>query len=413
MHRHSPELDVAIVGASVAGCAAAIRFAQMGWKVVVLERKAAGEDWFKPLCTHFIQPASVPVLSAIGLEALLAPEHSVRTKARFCTEVGVIDLPGGYVEDVPDSYALNLERRVLDPALRVRVAETGGEIVTGCLAHSVQRTEAGYQLRVTSDEGVRDLDARMVVAADGRGSRLAGALGNDAERHPNGRAARFAYFSGIPHPDDARSLFILAEDEMTFVYPLPGDRTLLSVYVDKARAARWQASERPLDAFLNYVAAQGEVPSLRGAVAEGPLLGYNDYPAMVRRPVHASIAFVGDAAASLDPMAGVGCGFALTSADLLADAFADRRLDPAGIETALEAYETAYRRRIAPHIAGICGDSRMGKSQSAKQAIYESISADSELSAEFLRLTGRLVTPAQFQRGMVSSISSQRAEASA
>ena len=47
------------------------------------------------------------------------------TKAVFVTPGGMIDGPGAYVPEQPDSYALNLERRVLDPALRAAARQHG------------------------------------------------------------------------------------------------------------------------------------------------------------------------------------------------------------------------------------------------------------------------------------------------
>ncbi|MFP3386327.1 NAD(P)/FAD-dependent oxidoreductase, partial [Tritonibacter sp. SIMBA_163] len=66
-----------------------------------------------------------------------------------------------------------------------------------------------------------------------------------------------------------------------------------------------------------------DCPDLSAARPVPRLRGYRDYPNLVRRPVHRGAAFVGDAALSLDPMSGVGCSFAMTTADMAADALAE------------------------------------------------------------------------------------------
>jgi 2-polyprenyl-6-methoxyphenol hydroxylase-like FAD-dependent oxidoreductase len=53
--------DVAMVGASIAGCAAATLFARRGARVALIERRS-DPDAYKTLCTHFIQPSAVPTM---------------------------------------------------------------------------------------------------------------------------------------------------------------------------------------------------------------------------------------------------------------------------------------------------------------------------------------------------------------
>jgi 2-polyprenyl-6-methoxyphenol hydroxylase-like FAD-dependent oxidoreductase len=51
--------DVAIVGASIAGCTAAILFARNGARVALIEREGDPAA-YKKICTHFIQPGATP-----------------------------------------------------------------------------------------------------------------------------------------------------------------------------------------------------------------------------------------------------------------------------------------------------------------------------------------------------------------
>ena len=403
-----PLNDVAVVGGSLAGCTAAIRFAQMGFRVVVLERKTAGQNHYKRLCTHFVQPSAVPVLSKLGLAHLADRPHAVPTKARFTTPCGVIDLPGGYVPEGPASYALNLERRMLDPALRAAAREHGVEFMDGTSVHSVEACASGWRVDARTKTRSRRVRARLVVAADGRRSRLAQATGNPTTLHANERAAKFGYFSGIDAPGEDRSLFILNEREMAFVYPLVGGRTLLSLYLEKPRAREWRRLGDVADEFLAYFAGLEDVPSVAGAVPETSLLGYSDYPSLVRKPAWGSIPFVGDAALSLDPMSGVGCGFALVSGDLLAGAFAGRSLSPHDASAALGEYARHFEQLLLPHASGICADSLVGKGASARLRLYQAISGDIELSRQFLALSGRLLAPADFQRVLILALANNR-----
>ena len=60
--------DVAVVGASIAGCTAAILFARRGLSVALLERETDPAA-YKKICTHYIQPSAAPTLDRLGLIA--------------------------------------------------------------------------------------------------------------------------------------------------------------------------------------------------------------------------------------------------------------------------------------------------------------------------------------------------------
>ncbi len=56
-----PQYNVAIVGASIAGCTAAILFARNGARVALIEREGDPAA-YKKICTHYIQPSATPTI---------------------------------------------------------------------------------------------------------------------------------------------------------------------------------------------------------------------------------------------------------------------------------------------------------------------------------------------------------------
>ncbi|MFL9684282.1 MULTISPECIES: NAD(P)/FAD-dependent oxidoreductase [Streptomyces] len=399
-------LDVAVVGGSLAGCATAIHFGTMGYRVAVFEKKATPDAYHKQLCTHFVQPHTVPLLAALGLAHLREPSHSVATKAVFVTPGGVVETPGtGYDPELPDSYALNLERRVLDPAIRESARRHGVRFVEATTVEGLARDDSGWTLETRGESGnPRRYRARLVVAADGRRSRLAGLLGNEAESRPNERAALFGYFRGIPAPADNRSVFVMNDRDLACSYPLVDGRTELVLFAEKSRVEGWRGADGRMQEFLKYFDGLPDAPPVTDAVPEGPLLGYGDYPSLIRRPVAGSVPFVGDAALSLDAMSGVGCGFALLSAQLLAHAFAGRALDAEGVRDGLDDYRQRFEKTVLPHAEGICGDSLVDKDEATRQRMFETICGNPELSQKYLALTGRMVLPAEFQRAFMRGL---------
>jgi flavin-dependent dehydrogenase len=398
------QLDVAVVGGSIAGLATAIRFSQMGHRVAVLEKKAMSDEAYKRLCTHFMQPNGVPLLAGLGVAHLREPAWSVTTKAVFVTPGGLIESPGGYLPEQPDSYALNLERRVLDPALRVAAREQGVSFFGGITVEGIEWGDSGWALRAHDEYGSRHFQAQLVVAADGRRSTLAKELGNPTESHPNDRACLFGYVSGADAPAENRSIFIMHDHDLACVYPLVGGRTLLVLFAEKSRVAGWRGQEERLRQFVNYFDELPEAPSMSAADPQSELLGYSDYPSLIRQPVLQSVPFVGDAALSLDPMSGVGCGFALASADLLANSFANRSLATSDLKAGLDEYREQYANAIGPHIQGICADSLIGKNEAFRRKMFTTISDSPELSQKYLAITGRLLPPGGFNQDLMRAM---------
>ena len=114
------EFDVAVVGASVAGCTAARLFAQAGARVALIERHE-DPDAYKVVCTHALIPSANPTIERLGLTPLLLERGAIRTGAAFWTAFsGWVGVP----EDLPDGWGVT--RRTLDPLLRDLAVNTPG-----------------------------------------------------------------------------------------------------------------------------------------------------------------------------------------------------------------------------------------------------------------------------------------------
>src|SRR5436190_19108240 len=112
--------DVAIVGASIAGCAAARLFAQAGARVALIERNPDPAA-YKVVCTHAIQSSATPTIERLGLAPLLDARGAIHIRGEAWSPYG------GWIRapsDVP--YGYSVTRRTLDPLLRKLAADTPG-----------------------------------------------------------------------------------------------------------------------------------------------------------------------------------------------------------------------------------------------------------------------------------------------
>jgi 2-polyprenyl-6-methoxyphenol hydroxylase-like FAD-dependent oxidoreductase len=193
--------DVAIVGASIAGCAAAILFARAGARVALIERNE-NLDAYKKICTHFIQPCATPTIERLGLASLIEASGGIRNGADFWTR-------WGWIRQSPDErYGYNIRRSTLDPMLRKLAIDTPGvDFLPGHSAQSlVTDGDRACGVRTESTAaGQQTVTARLVVAADGRHSRVAELAKLPTKAKPHGRFLYFAYFRNLRLSSGTRS----------------------------------------------------------------------------------------------------------------------------------------------------------------------------------------------------------------
>lgn len=160
--------DAVIVGASLAGCTAAILLARTGLRVALVERRP-DMDAFKRMCSHVIQSSAVPTLERLGLLKAIEDAGGLRAHARVWTRWGWIETRG---RDIAPS--VNLRRELLDPLIRAAAADTRGvDLLLGRTVYALKRERlSGVEVRERNGSSTR-LCVPLVVGADGRGSRVA------------------------------------------------------------------------------------------------------------------------------------------------------------------------------------------------------------------------------------------------
>src|SRR4030088_1093283 len=129
------ERDVVIVGASLAGCAAAIFLGRAGASVALVDQRSE-ESAFKRICSHYIQSSAVATLERLGLLEPMIGAGAVRSRVRLRTPWGWIDPPTEPL--VPSGFTRRRER--LDPLIRETAAQTTGvDLFLGHTVHELLR----------------------------------------------------------------------------------------------------------------------------------------------------------------------------------------------------------------------------------------------------------------------------------
>ena len=161
---------------------------------------------------------------------------------------------------------------------------------------------------------------------------------------------------------------------------------------------------------MEFFAGVPAMPAMNNVTFETQVMGYRDYPNLTRQPVCQDVAFIGDAAQSLDPMSGVGCSFALQTAAMLAQSV-EVSLQHGVVNTqlALQTYQRQFNEYFPFHARGIIADSLIAKDDQGQKSTFGTILNDPELQRQYRDLTGRLILPAAFQNKFLISKIKQNA----
>ncbi|HEY2181939.1 MAG TPA: NAD(P)/FAD-dependent oxidoreductase [Solirubrobacteraceae bacterium] len=349
------EFDAVIVGASLAGCATAIMLGRAGARVALVEQRP-DDGAYKKLCSHYIQSSAVATLERLDLLEPMIEAGAVRSRVRLHTPWGLVEPP------IKSSVAsgVNLRREVLDPLIRRTAAHTRGvELVMG---HTVQEllrdgeTVRGALARDRNGLELR-LAAKLVVGADGRGSRVAKLAGVRESTHRHGRFAYGGYFEG-PAPEGAPDAsFWLMDPDMYAAFPTDSGLTFYAAMPTKKREKEFR--DDPAKALVEQIGSLPDAPPIRVSRLTAPIQGKLDLTNVAHTPAAPGLALVGDAALAIDPLWGVGCGWALQSAEWLADSVSpalaegDRSADDRELARGLARYRRRHARALRGHAAMI------------------------------------------------------------
>jgi flavin-dependent dehydrogenase len=386
-----PGFDAVVVGASVAGCTAARLYAQRGARVALVERRP-DLDAYKTVCTHYIQPSATPTIERLGLAGPIEERGGVRNLVDFWSPYG------GWIRHRADTpYGYNVTRKTLDPILRRMAAETPGvELLTGQTATDLIRNGRPAGVVVEDPKRARrELRAPLVVAADGRDTRLARMAGVPGRVRPHNRFFYWAYWRGVPS-DGVRSRMWFMEPDCAYTFPNEDGLTIVLAGPHRDRLPEFRADLE--GAYTKFVAALPDAPDLSGATRESKLIGKLDLPNVSRPAARPGIAFVGDAALASDPLWGVGCGWAFQSAEWLVDETADALLGGGGLDAALDAYRRAHKKRLGPHHFLIADLASGRRANPMERAMYRAAATDDDVFHTFEAIGARRESPATLFR---------------
>lgn len=311
-------LDAVVVGASLAGSAAATVLARAGARVALVDKASFPRP---KACGEMLSPDGVAALARLGLEGPVRAAGAA-TIRRF----SLVRPDGARVDGRLPALALSLSRERLDLLVLDGARAAGAEAFLG---EAVSSIEGGLGTGFVVRTAARTLEARAVLGAWGRYSPLDGRLG----RPFFGASAPLFGFKKFLAGEAGRRL-----EDRVVLHVFRGGYLGLSL-VEEGRVSLGalalpevaKEAHGDLDRLLARLGA--ECP---GLAADLDGLSPGAGPALVSEPVHlgrreaalGDLLLAGDAAGVVDPYTGSGMALALRTGEaagaLLAEAAAGR-----------------------------------------------------------------------------------------
>ena len=324
MSESAKNFDVIIVGARVAGSAAAILLARDGRRVLLVDKDAFPSY---RLSTHIVLSGGTKVLERIGMLDMLERAGGVRF-ARSRTVGPDFDYSGDLMRDGADNRGLCLGRVVMDAAMidaaRSFDCVTFRERVR--LVDLLIEDNAVVGIRGEDASGVHEFRAPLTIGADGMRSSVAQIASDRIDAFarvdvPCARAYYYAYFDGVARTnlgDELVAEFESAPGAGNLVCRCENGLTVAATAFDASEMQTFRTGlASNLRSYLNRSFAVGKI--LEGATVAGKVFSSGILNNTYRNPVTDGAILIGDAGLHVDPLFGQGHSMALMSASIVGE----------------------------------------------------------------------------------------------
>ncbi|MFN2444630.1 MAG: NAD(P)/FAD-dependent oxidoreductase [Vicinamibacterales bacterium] len=307
--------DVVIAGGGPAGSFAALILAQAGVRVRICDRAVFPRD---KLCGDTLNPGALAVL-ARHLHTSVVLAASIPIDGMVLTGPGDVSVHGRYGDGV---HGRAITRRALDQWL-ITTASAAGAIVeerTRVIGPLVTDDEVrGVRVRGKAG-GEQSRPARVTIAAEGRRSPLASALGLARQPSTPRRWAIGAYFASVDGVGTAGEMHVRS-GHYVGVAPTAGGLANVCYVSSRAAGADWRA---PASLLESTVRSDAQLRwRFARAVRASAVTVLGPMAVDVEMPGRPGLLLAGDAAGFIDPMTGDGLRLALEGAELAADVTLD------------------------------------------------------------------------------------------
>ncbi len=377
-----------MVGARCAGAPTALKLAQHGHKVLLVEKDPWPSNM--PMSTHLIHPHGVAYLKRWGLHDAILARAPGTTRWWVDLHGVVLDGTPPAVEGNEISYAPR--RALLDAMLVDAAVDAGAEFRPQFRVVDLMHDDDGVcGIRGKPASGpVAEERARIVIGADGPASVVARCVGApESHQEPVVQSNIWSYWRGVP-VDHVR--LYIREEAGAFAFPSSDDMVLVAanlMYPAFVEARR----DRATAYYAMLARAAPELRAMVDAAEQVDRFYAGCTRAFVRPAWGPGWALVGDAGMKKDPVTAQGISSAFEYAEKLAAAIHCGLSGAEPMDDALTAYERERDTRMMPFYRFTAQLSRFAKPTPALRAEYERIQADPRATRDLFGAVALSVSP--------------------
>lgn len=331
-----------MIGAGPAGSVTAREVAKNGWKVLLIEKRA--EIGVPVRCGEGVSKA---LLELIGLEKDPSFVCAEMEGAKIYSPNGSVILLGPEIAGPEVGFVIQREK--FDQELAKQAVKAGADLWIRAEAISYEDVGDGVEVSVKHLTDEVRIKAKVVVAADGYESLVAGWAGIDTRLDPKDLDSCLQYEMVDVDTDDGYTEFFLGKcfvpGGYVWCFPQGPGIANIGLGVNGAMAGEGGAAKKYLDSFIsnNPRFSKGRITEINGGGVSVSL--------PLEETVTDHLVVVGDAARMIDPITGGGvynaCFAAIQAGRTICEAL--DRGDTS--KEALEPYERRWRDGLEMEMA--------------------------------------------------------------
>jgi 2-polyprenyl-6-methoxyphenol hydroxylase-like FAD-dependent oxidoreductase len=226
----------------------------------------------------------------------------------------------------------------------------------------------------------------------------------------HGRVAFGGYFEGPPPAGSPDASFWLLDPDMAAAFPTDSGLTFYAAMPISEHAGAFR--EDPGKALVEMLDRLPDGPPIRASRIVQPPQGKLDMTNVANAPAGPGLALVGDAALAIDPLWGVGCGWALQSAGWLADSVSPALRGSEPLAAGLKRYRRAHARALRGHAMMIYDYAGGRKFNAPERFLFSTATYDERLAAVMEAFGTRSIGPLQMMAQGIPLAAAARARRS-